>query len=95
MKEEILEFINKFKQYEKDSILVKTFTEGFCYYFALILKERFDGEIVYIKEFDHFVLKKDEFLFDITGNVSKKYKDCKIVVNWKNNSTIIKQCILK
>ena len=93
--QEILGFINKFKQYERNTVLEKTFTQGFCYYFAVILNERFDGEIVYIKDIEHFVFKKDEMLFDITGNVTKKYQDMKIIQNWKENKTIIKQCILK
>ena len=95
MKEDILRFINEFKKNEKQSVLIKTFTEGYCYYFALILNDRFDGEIIYIKDFDHFVFKKEGFLFDITGNVTYKYKNCKIIENWRENKTIVKQCILK
>ena len=34
-------FIHKFKQFDKSGEVVKTFTEGYCYYFACILCERF------------------------------------------------------
>jgi hypothetical protein len=63
---EILEFIKKFKfKYSKE--LVEVFTSGNCYYFAVILKDRFNGEIYYLPIENHFVCKIDKDYYDITG----------------------------
>lgn len=62
----ILDFINKFKfAYKKE--LEYIFTNGNCYYFALILKEHFNGDIYYLPIANHFVCKIDKDYYDITG----------------------------
>jgi len=62
----VLEFIRKFKfKYGKE--LEYIFTSGNCYYFAVILKERFDGEIYYLPVANHFICKISKDYYDITG----------------------------
>lgn len=43
---------------------------GNCYYFALILKERFGGTIFYDVIYGHFVTKINGVYFDYNGVVS-------------------------
>lgn len=75
----------------KQNVLENTFTKGFCYYFAIIMQTRFPGgQILYDKEYAHFVYKYNNKLYDITGNVTKKYHN--LSAKW--NDTITKQCIL-
>lgn len=69
--EEILNFIRQFQ----DLGATNCFSNGMCYWFAVILKERFeDGLIVYNQIDNHFaVLLYDTFrVYDITGDVSDK-----------------------
>ena len=69
-KEDVLLFIEKFK-FTGKAILEELFTCGNCYYFAVILKERFKtGEIFYLPIENHFVWKYDGVLFDIRGEHS-------------------------
>jgi len=99
---EVLEFIEKFKQYEQGDVLHRTFTNGYCYYFAIILQERFGGEILYDPIEGHFVTRilDDYFgihLYDITGEVTNKY-DWSILqpkTYWMKNGRIIRGVILK
>lgn len=68
-KQKILEFIEKFKFTWKKEVEA-LFTCGNCYYFAVILKERFHtGEIYYLPIENHFVWKYGGVLFDIKGEV--------------------------
>lgn len=96
-KEKILFFINEFKKFEKNNVLVKTFTTGYCYYFALILNHRFGGNILYCCEEGHFITKIGNYMYDITGNVTNKYKNSKLLTEkeWKENKTIVYGCIEK
>lgn len=65
--DEILSFIKKFKFLEKSTI-EKLFTTGNCYYFAIILKERFkDGLVYYLPITNHFVWKYNGKYYDICG----------------------------
>lgn len=77
-KNEVLKFIDKFKFIHKKEI-EEVFTTGNCYYFALILKERFEGSIYYLPIENHFITKIDKFYFDITGLVEPKEQP----MNWK------------
>ena len=64
----ILNFIKKFKfKYAKE--LEEVFTTGDCYYFAIILKARFAGDIYYLPVANHFVTKIGSCYYDITGRV--------------------------
>ena len=74
-------FINDFKKFETDDVLVKTFTEGYCYYFVLILKHRFpNGNICYTNPF-HFIFNLDNKFYDITGDCTDKYKP-EDIIEW-------------
>jgi len=72
----VIEFIDLFKEYENNDVLVNTFTQGFCYWFAFILKTRFKDSEIYYNTEDHFMIKLNDKLYDITG-------DC--TDNWNNN----------
>lgn len=72
-REAVLFFINDFKKFNNNSVLEDTFTRGYCYYFALILRERFDGTILYDRGEGHFVTKIGNYLYDINGDVTGKY----------------------
>lgn len=93
---EILEFINKFKfKYKKE--LEYIFTSGNCYYFAVILKERFNGEIYYLPIENHFICKIDNNYYDITGKAKMNEKPYKwsefIKEDEKLYNRIVRDCI--
>lgn len=66
-------FIDRFKFSKESSVrksLEYAFTSGNCYYFALILKERFGGQIYYLPIANHFICKIENEYYDITGKAS-------------------------
>lgn len=92
---EVLEFINR--RFKKDC----NWVDGNCYYFAIILKDRFpEGKIFYDVVLGHFVfLYKDEF-YDWEGvfnPMSHKY-----LVEWdkfdeydsSQKKVIVKYCVM-
>ena len=89
-------FIDKFKFCHAKE-LEEVFTEGNCYYFALILSDRFDGEIYYLPIDNHFVCKIEDKLYDITGKVKTKETAIPWVVYKKTDELeakrIIRDCI--
>lgn len=65
-------FLKRFHEFDN---VDDTFTKGCCYWFAVILHERFpDSEIVYDPIACHFAVKIENSYYDITGNVDHKYK---------------------
>lgn len=92
----IEQFIEKFKfKYNKE--LEYIFTSGNCYYFAIILKERFNGEIYYLPIANHFVCKINNNYYDITGIASMnespiRWESYKNIDN-KNYNIISRDCI--
>ena len=99
----ILEFIEGLKSYEKESVLVDTFTKGYCYYFAIILKDRFpQGEIWYLPVVNHFVYKIEDRFYDATGDCTETYA-LDLVYSWseyqmmdaQHSYRIIMDCIKK
>ena len=72
-------FIKYFKHFDNNNILERTFLYGYCYYFAIILKERFNGDILYDINEGHFLTKIDDCLYDIRGNVTKKYLNINLI----------------
>ena len=55
---------------------MSTFTEGCCYWFSIVLKERFsylDPEVMYDQVKNHFGCKIDGHIYDITGDVTFEY----------------------
>ena len=51
------------------------FTKGCCYWFAHILKERFNGQIIYEPVINHFACMIDNVPYDILGNCDKTYPE--------------------
>lgn len=49
---------------------IRIFTQGCCYWFAFILKERFHGTIMYHEVDNHFACLIGNRLYDITGPLS-------------------------
>ena len=92
LEDEVLEFIHR--RFETDC----KWTDGNCYYFALILKNRFGGEIYYIPIEGHFVCKIGERYYDFEGRYTKiagKPQTLETIakndINWYNR--IWKDCI--
>ena len=70
---EVLKFIKDFKRFESSEVLKRTFTQGYCYWFAHILHARFPkSEIVYYSAGIHFACKIYNKVFDITGDITHK-----------------------
>lgn len=71
-KEKVLDFIKCMRKYGND--VVDLFTNGYCYHFYIILKERFEEvEIYYDVVVGHMVTKIGNSFFDITGEI--EYND--------------------
>lgn len=89
-------FIRKFK-FKYNTELEYTFMHGNCYYFACILKERFNGEIYYLPIWNHFICKIDKEYYDITGKAKfneppYKWADFKNIDSALYNR-IVRDCI--
>ncbi|MBO5037734.1 MAG: hypothetical protein J6D42_11730 [Clostridia bacterium] len=81
-------FINKFNSAGKTQSITEVFTCGYCYWFAHILHSRFPkSEIMYDPVVNHFVVKYQNRLYDITGDVTEKYD----VIPWKDFSGSIER----
>ena len=74
----VLKFINDFKSSYINE-LETVFSFGYCYWFAFILKERFDGEIYYLPIENHFITKIEDNYYDIKGRVDISKTKC---YNW-------------
>lgn len=46
------------------------FLHGFCYWFAIILRERFNGTIEYNPITNHFATRIGKHLYDASGKIS-------------------------
>lgn len=83
MHSEILSFISRFTDGGRRSEVIDTFSNGCCYWFARILKERFgapppqntESEIVYDEVMNHFAYRYAGVVYDITGEVTNRV-DC-------------------
>ena len=98
MENEIQEFIRGFKRYDRSDVLIKTFLEGYCYYFAVILQERFGGEILYEPIEGHFITKIGCSYYDIRGDVTNLYNASPNLLHkedWMKRGNIVRGCILK
>lgn len=70
---DIQRFLNRF--HTSDDINT-VFTNGCCYWFAVVLFGRFirnGAEIMYDSVANHFGTKIDDRIYDITGDVTDKY----------------------
>ena len=65
--ENILRFIKKFSDFGNQ--VVECFTEGNCFWFAMVLAMEFAGEIYYDPIVGHFATMIDGVMYDITGAV--------------------------
>ena len=94
---EVLKFIQRFK-FEAASALETVFTEGNCYYFAIILHDRFGGEIYYLPIDNHFICKIRNSFYDIKGLVNPE----ETPIKWSDMPTydaalykrIVRDCML-
>ena len=90
------------------SPVIDCFTQGCCYWFAFILKERFQGKIVYDPVIGHFACQIGCNVYDIRGNINKQYgpgffnwhdwDTWEIYANGESSGArtrVIKDCILK
>lgn len=96
-KQTIIDFIRHFKDAEK------TFLDGCCYWFCYILSARFGGSTFYEPVEGHFVQKIGDAFFDVRGDVTELYKDCRCMVCWDTYELvdpthyrhIVRDCVLK
>lgn len=73
IKQEVLEFIRR--RFKTDC----NWLDGNCYYFSIILKDRFpSGSIYYDVIHGHFVFKYEDVYYDWTGETNPS----KVVVEW-------------
>lgn len=71
LNEVVLDFIKGFESAKQ------LFLYGYCYWFAVILSQRFDGEIWYLPIPNHFICKINNRFYDVEGEVNPprvKYK---------------------
>lgn len=82
------------KRFSGDS--VEVFTCGCCYWFAVILHERYKRSTIMYSPLNHFGTKINGRIYDITGDVTDSYPDW-IAWDEYDDSThkkrLIKQCI--
>lgn len=94
----VTQFIKDFNKMSND--LVEVFTKGYCYYFALILKSRFNGIICYLPVDNHFITYINGKYYDITGEVNIDHQvlytwDSYQVIEPLDSERIIRDCIVK
>lgn len=70
---DVLGFISHFTKGGQWQAVIEAFTSGCCYWFAKVLELRFNGEIVYDQVNNHFAAQIDHRVYDITGDVTKKF----------------------
>lgn len=63
-RKDVISFIHSINRGEE---IRSVFMNGFCYHFALILKDMFDGELMWHKGYGHIVCKIDNECYDIEG----------------------------
>lgn len=68
---DILRLIEDFKRFDKDDVLIKTFTDAECYTFARMLWYNVAGStIIFDKVKKHYVLEYKGRYYDITGETN-------------------------
>lgn len=94
----ILDFINGFKSFDK-LVVEALFSQGYCYWFAVILSQRFGGIIYYLPVSNHFITKIDDAYFDIHGEYTvnepcyswSEYK----MIDAMDYKYVVKYCVYK
>lgn len=78
MKEQVLNFINRFTFNGEYQEVINSFSCGCCYWFATILLKRFsfieNACIMYDPIENHFGCSIDGSVYDIHGDVTNKYE---------------------
>ncbi len=95
-KKEIGNFLARF--HASDDVN-EVFTQGCCYWFAVIMAMRFNSPIMYSPVDNHFTVSIHGRLYDITGDVTEKYPDS---VSWigyamfdpSDFARIMRDCVL-
>ena len=92
-------FIKSFKKGFNEKELIRVFTEGNCYHFAVILENLFYGEIVYDTLNGHFLFKHRNSYYDINGknaNIEEKYIELfdRIKMDMALYIRLYKECVL-
>lgn len=100
MQDEILDFINR--RFNNPEV-VKSFTNGNCYYFVIILITRFGkGRIVYNEIDNHFGYLLNNKIYDITGVICENFINNNLWQYWfiycvnepANSYRIERDCIM-
>lgn len=74
MKNEVLNFIDRFTGGDKKAAVEECFTRGCCFWFAHILVSRFpQGALAYDEIANHFGCSVGGRVYDITGDVTDDY----------------------
>ena len=96
MNKEILRFIKRFKKINP-LVLKDQFYNGYCYYFAVILRERFGGEIFFNPNLIHFATLIDNKMYDINGVIKEEdnWFEWKTYSETFDTTDILNSCILK
>lgn len=96
----VINFIDKFKSSNKEVITSLFLEEGYSYWFARILAERFDGIIMFNNINNYFACKIKNVLYNINGSLSNKksedYKEWRIEKTRDSFITakVMRDCIL-
>jgi len=93
-------FIERFKEGFNKEEVIKLFTQGNCYHFAVILSNLYDGEIYHDNIVNHFIFKHKNKFYDITGEVDVKNKDISKLIDIEINDPshfiiLLRDCIYK
>lgn len=96
-KETILHFIGHFRAAQE------TFLYGCCFWFAFILQARFGGTMMYEPVENHYVQEIGGWLYDVSGDVTEKYRASKYLMRWSDMESydsslyrrLIRDCIKK
>ena len=72
----VLNFIHHFNKRHDETLsdVERCFTDGCCWWFAHILCERFNGEMVYDEIDGHFGCEISGRVYDITGDVTDTFR---------------------
>ena len=74
-------FIKRFVGGSED--IIDKFSNGYCYWFSVLLKNRFPEDEIYYNSLNHFVFKYENKLYDITGDCTEKWNN-KYLYNWND-----------
>lgn len=74
-RESVLDFIRHFHFADRNGEVTETFTQGCCYWFAVILILRFNNAtIVYDPKENHFAAEIGLRYYDITGEITEPHE---------------------